>query len=60
MSQKMKSILLILFAAFGLALTVRFYPKPEPAGAAKETAQQVETVMETESETIVETSEAAQ
>lgn len=58
MNQKMRSRILILVAAVGLALTVKFYPKPEQTDVPKESAQTVESVMETESETLLESTEA--
>lgn len=62
MNQKMKSRLLLVIAAVGLALTVKMYPKPQQNEEPKASPQAVESVMETvsESETdqIVESTEA--
>lgn len=58
MNQKMKSTILIVVAALGLALTVRMYPKLDQNAAPDKAPQTVETVMETESETILESTVA--
>lgn len=50
MNQKTKNTILIVVAALGLALTVKFYPKPEQTDGPKESPHAVETVVETASE----------